>query len=461
MDINIKLPKVGEILTGTVVKVTQEEVLLDVGYMFEGTIYKDHLSLQKISSAKDFCAVGDTLSAKVTKLSHGDETNILLMSRLDIEKKEVREKHIEELQVGKTIKARVKRSNPGGLELDYHGVSLFMPKSMIELSNTTDESMNELINKEVEVLILESKEVRGKDTFVVNRKQVLYDQLKKQEKEEIKTFTTGSIINGKVKSILEFGAIVQLSEHVDGLLHISELSHYHTKDVNTVLEVGNEVTVKIIKIQGKKISLSLKALEEKPWDLFLEKYKVGDKVTGTVVKKMQFGMLLEVEKEVSGLLSRNDYSWDPQDNLAGRVEVGSKIEVEIININKEKRQFALSKKHLEYNPWADLSFKVGEIVSATVKSFQDKGAIVEVEGVDAYLPISEVSEDRVQRVEEALKLGDILSVEITSFFPKEWKMVVSRRKLVKKNSRKEYEEQLKDNVSANQSLADLFEKFKK
>lgn len=459
MEINI--PRVGEILTGTVVRVTQEEVLLDVGYMFEGTIYKDHLSTKKVNDAREFCKVGDTLSAKVTKLSHGDETNILLMSRLDIEKNEAREKFIEELQVGKNIVGKVKRSNPGGLELDYHGISLFMPNSMIDLGTTTEETKNALLGKEVEVKILESKVVRGKETFVVTRKQVLYDTLKQQERDELKTFEVGKLVKGTVSQILSFGAIVKLSNHIDGLIHISELSHLHTTDVNSILAVGDEIDAKIIKIQQRKISLSLKALQEKPWDLFVKKYKVGDKVTGTVVKKMQFGMLLEVEPEVSGLLSRNDYSWDPQDNLAGRVEVGTPIEVEIISINPDKKQFALSKKHLEYNPWADLKLKIGDIVSAKVKSFQEKGAIVEVEGVDAYLPISEVSEDRISRLEDALKIGDILSVEVTSFFPREWKLVVSIRKIAERNSRAEYATQLKENVSSSQSLADLFDKYKK
>jgi len=458
---DIKVPKVGEILTGTVVKVTQEEVLVDVGYMFEGSIYKDHLSTKKVNDAREFVKVGDSLDAKVTKISHGDQTNVLLLSRLDIEKAEVREKHIEELQVGKTILATVKRTNPGGLELDYHGISLFMPNSMIDLQNTTDEDKKALLGSNIEVLILESKVVRGKETFVVNRKQVLYDNLKKQEKAELSSIKVGEVVQGVVKSVLDFGAVVKLTDHVDGLLHISECSQYHITDVNEVVKVGDELSLKVIKVQGKKISLSLKALQENPWNIFLKNHKIGDKVTGTVVKKMQFGMLLEVEREITGLLSRNDYSWDPQDNLAGRVEIGSKIEVEIISINKEKKQFGLSKKHLDYNPWADLKFRVGEVVSATVKSFQDKGAIVEVEGVDAYLPIGEVSDEHISRVDEALKLGDILSVEITTFFPKEWKMTVSRKKIVEKAARKEYEEQLKENVSSNQSLADLFEKFKK
>lgn len=458
---DIKILKVGDIISGTVVRVTQEEVLIDVGYMFEGTIYKDHLSNQKVNDARDFVNVGDTIEAKVTKLSYGDNTNVLLMSRLDLEKTQVREQHINELQINSEIKAKVKRNNPGGLELEYHGIHLFMPNSMIDLQNVTEEFKKSLIGKDLLVKVIDIREERGQKRFVVNHKQLQFEELKRIEKAELSAFALNSVVKGTVTKILDFGAVVALSEHVEGLIHISELSQYHIKDVKEVVSLGDTVEVKIIKIQGKKISLSMKALQAKPWDLFIEKYKVGDTVKGKVVKKMQFGMLVEVEKEVSGLLNRNDYSWDPLDNLAGRVQVGDELELEIIQINPDKQQFSLSKKHLEYNPWADCHVKVGEVVQGTVKSFQEKGAILEVSGVDAFLPIGEIQSERVNRVEDALKLGESLSVEVLSFFPKEWKMVVSLKRVIDKAERKEYEEQLKDNVSSDQSLADLFQKFKK
>ena len=458
---DIKIPKVGEILTGTVVRVTQEEVLLDVSYMFEGTIYKDHLTSKKISDAREFVKVGDSLTAKVTKLSYGDENNILLMSCLDVERNSVREQHISELKVNSEVLAKVKKNNPGGLELQYHGIDLFMPNSMVDLKNVNDEFKNTLIGKELMVRIIETKVEQGQKRFIVNHKQLQFEELKRLEKEELKDLTVGKVIKGKVSKIFGFGALVTLSEHVEGLIHISELSQYHIKDVSEVLALDDEIEAKIIKIQGKKISLSMKQLQEKPWKLFVEKYKVGDTVKGKVVKKMQFGMLVEVEREVSGLLNRNDYSWDPLDNLAGKVQIGDELELEIISINPDKQQFGLSKKHLSYNPWADLKLKFGDIVSGKVKAFQEKGAIVEVSGVDAYLPIGEISEDRVNRIEDILKMGDILSFEIISFFPKDWKMVLSLKRVAEKSARKEYEEQVKDNVSSDQSLADLFSKFKK
>ncbi|MFA5742053.1 MAG: S1 RNA-binding domain-containing protein, partial [Candidatus Izemoplasmatales bacterium] len=271
----------------------------------------------------------------------------------------------------------------------------------------------------------------------------------------------GDIVKGKVERIVDFGAFVHIGELTEGLLHISEISYYHIIKVEDALKVGDLVTVKIIKISGRKISLSMKALEEKPWDLFLKTHKVGDKVEATVIKKMQFGMIMEVEKEVRGLLNRFDYSWNPQENLAGTVEVGSKFEVQITAIDTEKQQFTLSKKHLEYNPWSDVKVRVGELVSATVKTVQEKGAIVEVMGVEAYLPISELADERVEKAADKVKVGDILSVEVIQVFPKEWKMTVSLKRATSKSERKEFESHLNENVSSDQSLADLFAKFKK
>lgn len=457
----LNIPQVGQILTGTVVSVTDEEVLVDVGYMFEGTIYKDHLSNQKVASAKDLVKVGDQIEAQVTKISHGDDNNIMLLSRREIERKAIRDRYRNELVVDQSITAKVKKDVKGGLLLDYHGFELFLPESLIALTPSSPEEKRELVGQDALVRIIEIRSDRGKDKYIVNRKQLQYEALKQQEKTEIQTLNVDDVVNGVVTRIMDFGAFVKITEHVEGLIHISELSQYHTKKVDDVVKVGEEIQAKITKISGKRISLSIKALQDTPWDQFIKLHKVGDKVVGTVVKKMQFGMLLEVEREVSGLLNRADYSWDPHDNLAGRVQVGDQIDVEITSINPDKKQFTLSKKHLDYNPWADLKLRVGEQVSATVKTILEKGALLEISGVEAFLPIHEISPERINRVEDLLKVGDILTVEVLTFFPKEWRMSVSLKRIQEKSQRKEYESHLKDNVSANQSLADLFQKYKK
>jgi small subunit ribosomal protein S1 len=457
--------KVGDIVTGKVIKVEQNQVLVDVGYAFEGTVYKEHLSAEKITDCNDIVKVGDDLKVKVTKISHGDDKNVMMLSCLDLERKAKLDQYKAEIEVDKNIEAKVTQAVKGGLLLKFHGIELFVPDSLVQLQSSTPEELQAakeaLVGKNEIVKIIEIRNEKGRDKYIASRKQIQYEALKVAEKAELAALTVGTVITGTVERIAEFGAFVKIADHVEGLIHISELSHFHTTKVEEVVKVGDTVTAKIIKLAGRKISLSIRALLEKPWDLFIKNFKVGDKVEGTVFKKMQFGMLIEVQKEVRGLLSRFDYSWNPQDNLAGKVEVGDKLDVQIIGIDSEKQQFTLSKKHLEYNPWADVKIRVGESVSATVKTLLEKGALVEVSGVEAFLPISELSEERVQKVDEVVKVGDIIQVEVLQVFPKEWKMTVSLKKVVDKVNRSEFESHLKDNVSSSQSLADLFAKFKK
>jgi small subunit ribosomal protein S1 len=458
-EIKMYTPKVGDIVTGTVVKVGKEEVWVDINYACEGVIYKDYLSLNKLESAEDILKEGDQIKVKVTKFNRGDN-DLLLLSRIDILKNELQEGVRNALEVGKDFDFKVKKAVNGGLILDHKGIEAFLPDSLIFIQEENG-NKDDLVNKTIKARIIDITKDRNKDKITVNRKQLVYENLKAQEKEELNAIKEDDIVKVKISRISDFGAFASISDHLDGLIHISEISHYHVKDVNEYLSVGMEVEAKVIKIKGKKISLSLKALQKTPWDLFLENHKVGDKVTGKIIKKMQFGMLLEIEKEVKGLLNRFDYSWNPNENLAGTVEVGDTLEVKITSIDKKKQQFTLSKKHLDYNPWADLKLKKGEQVSATVLRIEEKGAIVGVEEVEGYLPISEISTERINRVEDVLKVNDIITVEVLDFFPKEWKLTVSLKSIQEKKNRAEYENQLQENVSSNQNMADLLKNYKK
>ncbi|HOO44571.1 MAG TPA: S1 RNA-binding domain-containing protein, partial [Bacillota bacterium] len=337
-------------------------------------------------------------------------------------------------EIDKDVTFKVKKAVKGGLLLDYHGVEAFLPESLISLRDDS-ESKEDLVGQNIEARIIDITKNGRYERIICNRKQLQYEAQKASEKAEYDQFKVNDILKGTVTNITEYGAFVKLGEFTEGLVHISEVSQYRVKKVEEYLEVGQEIEVKIIKIKGKRISLSIRALQETPWELFLKKHKVGDKVTGTIVRKMQYGMLIEVEKEVVGLLNRFDYSWNPEENLAGSVEVGDTLEVKITSIDKQKKQFALSKKHLEYNPWADLKFKRGEKVSAEVKRIEEKGAILEVEGVEAYMPIGEVSVEHVNRIEDVFKLGDIVTAEIVEFNPKKWTLILSMKTIQDRKNR--------------------------
>lgn len=454
-------PRPGKFVTGTVVQVTDEEVLVDIGFVTEGVIKKDHLTLGKIESAKDTFKKGDEITVKVHKyIETKDGSTIPLLSRLDVLKNERKKQNMDKLEVGTQYSFKVKKAIKGGLLLDYHGIEVFLPESLVFLR---EEKANKdaLVGETIKAELIEKKDDGRSINLIANRKQVAYEEKQAELKAELESIEEGKTVTVKIERIKDFGAFAKITDHIDGLIHISEVSHFHVKDINEYLTVGDEVETKIIKVKNKKVSLSMKALLPTPWDNFLANYKVGDKVEGKIVRKMQFGMLLEVEKEIVGLLNRFDYSWNPNENLAGDVEVGDTLEVEITSINNKKKQFSVSRKHLQYNPWADLKLRKGDSVSAEVVRFEESGAVVKVEEVEGFLPIGEVSPEHVTNIENELKVEDIITVEVLDFNPKKWHLVVSKKSLQEKKARQAFESELSENVSSNQSLEDLFKKFKK
>ncbi|PKK94546.1 MAG: hypothetical protein CVV60_05850, partial [Tenericutes bacterium HGW-Tenericutes-5] len=177
-------PKVGDIVTGTVVKVGKEEVLVDINYSCEGVIYKDYLSLDKIQSANDILKEGDQIKVKVTQFKKGDESDSLLLSRIDILKNELQEGVKNSLEVDKEFDFKVKKSVKGGLILDHKGIEAFLPESLIFGPNE-ENNKDALVNKTIKARIIEIKKERNRDKIIVNRKQLVYDALKQAEKEEI------------------------------------------------------------------------------------------------------------------------------------------------------------------------------------------------------------------------------------------------------------------------------------
>jgi ribosomal protein S1 len=454
MEFKIGKVKEGAKITGTVYKVTNNEVTLDINYTTEGTIYKNELTKKPIDSCKDMVKEGDSLEVIVKKVD--DEKGIVLLSRIEIEEKETFDLLQKYFNDEETFEAKVLNANKGGLLLSAFGYErIFMP--MAEIDVTFVDNPEKYIGKTLEVKVIEIK----RNKIVVSHKVVAKDAIKEEKIKELKTINVGDILEGEVSQIKPYGAFIRFDQ-VEGLLHISEISHHTVNQVSDVLNVGDKVTVKVIDAKNNKRSLSMKALEKTPWEQFAATHKVGETVTGKVVKKMQFGMLVEVEKDVVGMINRYDYSWDPRFNLAGEVEVGHELTLKILNIDVKARKMTLSKKHLEYNPWEDVNVKMGETVSGEVKSFQSNGALVEVFGVEAFLPIGEVTEKRIGSVEEVLKKGDVIKAIVKKFDKRQWQMVISKLAYDEKQLRDEFKKYAKENKEEqSQTLGELFaEKLK-
>jgi ribosomal protein S1 len=458
MEIKMKNVKVGMIVDGTVFHVTDDAVYVDLGAHADGVIYKKGLALEDIKSCKDLVKEGDTLTAKVTKISNDDKNQQILLSRLDLIREEQRKQVSEFIHDAKVFEAKVKRVTRGGLLLDYQGVEVFMPASQIDVARV---ELNDYKNQVLECTVIEDN---GRKV-VVSRRKVLELRQKEARKADFDKLTVGDTVTGTVVKLAEFGAFVELGA-IQGLIHRSEVSHHRSDAVSDVVKVGDKVTVKVISKSKGKVGLSIKALQKTPWEIFSETAKVGDTVTGKVVRKMATGMLVEVQRDVVGIINKKDYSWDPKDNLAGEIEVGGELELKILTIDVENKKMSLSKKHLEYNPWKDVTVKEGEEVSGTVEEIQSRGALVKIQGVKAFLPIGEIRSERVNDINQVLKVDDVVKGIITNLDKENWKMTFSIKALIEGNARKEFEAYLETEEEVkNTTIGDLFkdqlEKYKK
>lgn len=444
--------KEGSIVTGKIYEVKDTELIVAIdGYSTEGTLSIEHISKKPILSLKDHYKKGDAIEAQVIKK---DDENLIL-SRLEIE----RQKTFDDLQdffgQDKAFEALVKGANKGGLNLEFEGYELFMPASEVSVQYTAN--LADFVGKKLLVKVIEIR----RDKIVVSHKLVEKESDKINKQKELESIKVGDILEGTVIKILDFGAFVRF-EYAEGLIHISQLSHHQVDKVSDVLKEGQKVKVKVIDGEGDKRGLSLKALEPTPWEAYAKKHKEGSKVTGKIVKKMQFGFLVEVAPDVVGMVNKFDYSWDPNYNLAGDVSEGDEIEVQILSLDAKKRRMQLSKKHLEYNPWDDVKVKIGEKVSGEVKVLQSGGALVEIQGVNAFLPIGEIKEERLERVADALKEGDVINAIVKKFDPRRWSLVISKVAYDDQAIREEYQQYMKTEEQDNpsQTLGELFaEKF--
>ena len=447
MDFKMNKVKVGMIIEGVAFKVTEESVYLDIQAFTEGVIHKKAMSLDGNTPCTELCKEGDIVKAKINRIDFDDQQ--ILLSRLDILRNENRDKYGDLAGKSNRIKAKVKKVTKGGLVLANKDVEFFMPLSQIDIKRVNAEDFQGM-TLECKVIEMDNRKI------VVSRKRVLEEDLRANKQQEFDTLKVGQVVDGTITKITDFGAFVSLGYN-EGLVHISQISHHQVAQVSDELTEGETVKVEIIKLEKKRIGLSIKKLLETPWKLYSKDHKVGDKVTAKIVRKMAKGMLAEVSKDVIGMISSYDYSWDPKTNLAGEVEVGDTLELQITSIDVDARKMGLSKKHLSYNPWNDVTIKEGEEVSGTVEELQSRGAIVKIQGVKAFLPVGEIKEGRVNQASDVLKFEEVVKVVVLEVDKRKWKMVVSIKQLHEQKQKKEFADYLKTEEKAKTTtLGDLF-----
>ncbi len=395
----------GQILSGTVIEVRENEVLLNIGFKSEGVIPLEEFGENEVK-------VGDTFDVFLEKLENQDGLVVLSKERADFLK--VWDKIKTAHESGEVVTGTVDRRIKGGLVVKLWGVDTFLPGSQVALRQVPN--LEDMLGEEIQCLII--KKNKRRRNVVVSRRIVLEQEREGKKRALIAELEKGQVRRGVVKNITDFGAFVDLGG-IDGLLHITDLSWGRVSHPSEVLAIGQEIDVKVLDFEEERerISLGLKQLQPYPWDNVEEKYPEESIVRGRVVSITNYGAFVELEKGVEGLIHISEMSWTRHIKHPSKVvSIGDEVDVMVLKIDKENEKISLGLKQCETDPWLTLSerYPVGSVIEGKVRNLTDFGAFVEVEeGIDGLVHISDMSwTRRIRHPKEMLKRGDTLKVQI-------------------------------------------------
>jgi small subunit ribosomal protein S1 len=402
-------PAEGELFEGRVLKVTEKEVIVDFGYKSEGLV-----PIEQFTHADGQVSIqpGDLIDVMIDRhgpepegyvlLSHDKATRLRAWDNLE-------KAHREGLLVSGRVLGRVK----GGLSVDV-GVKAFMPSSQVDVRPT--HNLDAFIGHDIPVKIVKVNRRRG--NVVVSRKLAVEDEVNSRKQATLEMLHEGSVVTGVVKNLTEYGAFVDLGG-IDGLLHVSDMSYGRVNHPSEVVNVGDEVTVKVLKFDRDKerVSLGLKELAPDPWESVAERYPVGLRVLGRVVSVTDYGAFVELEPGIEALIHISEMTWSRRMKHPSKVvKPGDQVEAVVLAVQAKDRRISLGIKQLEPDPWTTVEqrYSVGSVVEGRVRKLTDFGAFVEIEeGIDGLVHISDVSwTKRIKHPSEVLKKGQLVQAVV-------------------------------------------------
>ncbi len=462
--------KVGQLVTGEVIGINGKELILDIKQFAEGHMYINEYD-STLDSFNGVVSVGDKVECVVMKISENDSHSAIYLSRLPLIKQANNEKMGALCDSNEIIKVKFTKNVGRGLVGSYLGNEVFVPASQVALEEV---NLDEFVGKTLEVKLLEHNERRRQ--YVATRRELLYlemkakkdaeyQELRAKKAAELASLEVGKTVSGVVSKIdNNLGAFIKF-EHNQGLVHLRELSHIPFTEVSEVVSVGETVNVKVLKVDGNRIDLSLKALVKTPFEVYAEAHKVSEVVTGKIVQKLPFGAIVELADHVSGLLHVNEISWNPNDNSLASMKVGQELNVAIINIDSKKERIGLSLKVMVDNPWARVKAQRGDTVKATITSIvAGKHLVVSTLGVDGIIDIREVPmKEKSSKLEDYYSEGDEVDAVITYIDNRQWKLELSIKRFTSRIEREQFEEYMKKEQEKETAitLGDLFKEVLK
>ena len=328
----------GDLVTGEVVKIERDEVLVDIGFKSEGVIPVRELSIRKDANPEDLVALGETIEALVLQKEDKDGRLILSKKRAEYERAWNR---VEDLfNNGQNVEGEVIEVVKGGLILDI-GLRGFLPASLVDLRRVKD--LNAYLGTRIEARVIEMD--RNRNNVVLSRRVVLEEARKAERSEILSKLQAGMRLKGTVSSIVDFGAFVDLGG-IDGLIHISELSWNHVNHPSEVVKVGQEVEVQVLDVDlnRERISLGLKQTTEDPWRTLVKKYPVGAIVEGRVTKLVPFGAFVDLGDGIEGLVHISEMARQHVDQPSQVTAVNEPVQVKVMEIDLDRRRISLSMK---------------------------------------------------------------------------------------------------------------------
>ena len=340
LEESLKTIRTGEIVTGKVIDVKEDEIVLNIGFKSDGIIPRNEYTDDQNLDLATVVSVGDEMEAKVVKVNDGEGQVALSYKRLAADRGN---KRLEEaFENHEVLTAKVAAVLDGGLSVVVEGARVFIPASLV--SDTYEKDLSKYADQEIEFVITEFNPKRRR--IIGDRKQLMVAKRAEMQKELFERIHPGDVVEGTIKNVNDFGEYIDLGG-ADGLLHISEMSWGRVESPKKVFKAGEKMRVLIKDINGDKIALSLKFPETNPWKDAAVKYAAGNIVTGRVARMTDFGAFVELEPGVDALLHVSQISRDHVDKPSDVLSIGQEIEAKVVDFNEDDRKISLSMKALQ------------------------------------------------------------------------------------------------------------------
>src|SRR2546425_821953 len=408
----------GEIVKSKVLRVTDTAVILDVGFKSEGAVpideFKDPKSLKE----------GDEVEVFLEHLEDQEGAVVLSKKKADFMRvwEKIREAHEKDEAVTGTLVKKIK----GGVVVDLMGVDAFLPGSQIALRRVPN--IDELLGQSFEFKIIKLNKRRR--NIVVSRRVLLEAERKTKRDVLMKELSVNQVRKGVVKNITDFGAFIDLGG-VDGLLHITDMSYGRVSHPSEMVQIGQELEVKVLDIdwERERISLGLKQLQAYPWQNVAAKYPVGTRVQGKVVSITNYGAFVELEPGIEGLVHISDMSWTKRvQHPSEVVKKGDEVDVLILNVDAENKRISLGLKQAQEDPWLRIgeTYPVGTEMRGRVMRLMDKGVVVDLgSDIEGFVPMSQLGIPDIQQPGDAVKEGQAVELKVLEVDPIHHRIVLA------------------------------------